>query len=96
ETDSACRKPARARDPELNGQSYSLPYTTRYYVAEGWRAIAGKWLPPLRISRVGDGFAVEAGWGVQVCNDLSVNEARLPVDFDYYEREVEKLVLGVM
>jgi hypothetical protein len=55
-----------------------------------------KWLPPLKNLPNWRTVAIEAGWGVQVCNDLSVNEARLPVDFDYYEREVEKLVLGVM
>ena len=80
---------------ELNGQSYSLPNTTRYYVAKGGGQLL-KWLPPLKNLPNWRRFAIEAGWGVQVCNDLSVNEARLPVDFDYYEREVEKLVLGVM
>ena len=80
---------------ELNGQSYSLPNTTRYYVAKGGGQLL-KWLPPLKNLPNWRRFAIEAGWGVQVCNDLSVDEARLPVDFDYYEREVEKLVLGVM
>ncbi|MBK9661536.1 MAG: hypothetical protein IPO68_16815 [Chitinophagaceae bacterium] len=80
---------------ELNGQSYSLPNTTRYYVAKGGGQLL-KWLPPLKNLPNWRRFAIEAGWGVQVCNDLSVNEARLPVDFDYYEREVEKLVLPLL
>jgi hypothetical protein len=34
-------------------------------------------------------IGVESGWTVCVCNDIS--EAVLPVDLDYYVREVEKI-----
>jgi hypothetical protein len=34
---------------------------------------------------------VQSGWGVQVCNDIK--DISLPVDFDFYVKEVEKLCL---
>ena len=39
-------------------------------------------------------IGVESGWGVQPCNDIK-DAGKLPVDFDYYVREVEKLCLGL-
>jgi hypothetical protein len=49
-------------------------------------------MPPLK-----DGewrkFAVEKGWFVQVCNDMS--DATLPINYEYYIQEVEKLLLGM-
>lgn len=80
---------------EVEGQAYSLPNTTRYYVARGGGQLV-KWLPPLKNLPAWRRFAVEAGWGVEVCNDLSVSTTRLPIDFDYYVREVEKLCLPMM
>lgn len=66
--------------------------TTRYYVARGGKPLR-KWMPPLKGKTEWRGIAVESGWNVQVCNDI--REATLPVDFEYYIREVEKLTLGL-
>lgn len=67
--------------------------TTRYYIAKDGKPLT-KWMPPLAKKpdewrRIG----VESGWGVQVCNDIK--DATLPVDFDYYINEIEKLTLGL-
>ena len=66
---------------------------TRYYIAKGGGHLF-KWMPPLKGKQEWRRIGVESGWGVQVCNDLS-DAGSLPVDFDYYVREVEKLVLGM-
>ena len=74
---------------------------TRYYVAQGGGHLF-KWMPPLKKkadSELGHyeatwrKISVEAGWGVQVCNDIK--DVSLPVDMDYYVRRVEALVLGL-
>jgi hypothetical protein len=79
----------------MGGVDYALPNTTRYYVAKGGGQLT-KWLPPIKTLPKWRQFAIEAGWGVQVCNDLSVSQALLPIDFDYYVREIEKLVLPLI
>ena len=66
---------------------------SRYYIAVGGGHLF-KWMPPLKGKEEWRRIGVESGWGVQVCNDLS-DAGSLPVDFDYYVREVEKLVLGM-
>jgi hypothetical protein len=38
-------------------------------------------------------IGIESGWNVQVCNDIK--DATLPVDYDYYIQEIEKLTLGL-
>ena len=55
---------------------------------QGWRD-ADKWMPPLKGKNEWRKIGVESGWTVCVCNDIS--EAVLPVDLDYYVREVEKI-----
>jgi len=67
--------------------------TTRYYVAKGGKPLT-KWMPPLA-RKPGEWrkIGVESGWNVQVCN--RIEDAVLPVDFDYYVEQVEKLVLGL-
>jgi len=67
---------------------------TRYYIAKGGGRLF-KIMPPLARKpgewrRIG----VESGWGVHVCNDIR-DAGQVPVDFDYYVREVEKLVNGL-
>ena len=53
-----------------------------------------KWMPPLaKNPEKWRQIGVESGWTVQVCNDIA--DATLPVDYDYYIQEVEKLVLGL-
>jgi len=62
---------------------------SRYYVAENGKPLT-KWLPPLKGKTDWRSFAIESGWGVQVCN--RIEDAVLPVDYNYYIQEVEKLV----
>jgi hypothetical protein len=79
---------------ECDGVTSQLQNTTRYYVAEGGGRLF-KWMPPLaKNPGVWRKMGVESGWGVQPCNDIK-DAGKLPVDFDYYIREVEKLCLGL-
>ena len=66
---------------------------SRYYVAKDGKPLT-KWLPP-SAKKPGEWrkFSVESGWTVQVCNDIA--DATLPVDYEWYIREVEKLTLGL-
>ena len=65
---------------------------TRYYIAKGGKPLF-KWMPPLKGKQEWRKIGVESGWGVQVCNDIK--DATLPVEFEYYIREVEKLCLSL-
>lgn len=63
----------------------------RYYVSTQGKALT-KVMPPLAKKpdywrRIG----VESGWTVCVCNDI--RDAVMPICYDYYVREIEKLVL---
>ena len=77
------------------GEQY-VQNITRYYVAKGGQPLT-KWLPP-RGGVKKDGtprdqwrsFAVESGWNVQVCNEVNTD---LPIDYEYYIKEVEALVM---
>lgn len=75
---------------ESNGQYTRIQNTSRYYVAEGGDSLV-KWMPPLKNGTEWRKIAVNSGWGVQVCNDIK--DISLPVDFDFYVQEVEKLCL---
>jgi hypothetical protein len=79
---------------EKDGVTSQLQNTTRYYIAVGGGRLF-KWMPPLA-KKPGEWrkIGVESGWGVQPCNDIK-DAGKLPVDFDYYIREVEKLCLGL-
>lgn len=71
-----------------------LQNITRYYVAKGGGQLI-KVMPPLAKKpdlwrRIG----IESGWGVQPCNDIR-DAGKLPVDFDFYVKEVEKLCLSL-
>ena len=66
---------------------------SRYYIAKDGKPLM-KWMPPLaKKPGVWRQIGVESGWKVQVCNDIE--DATLPVDYDYYVREVEKLCLSL-
>jgi len=79
---------------EWDGQPpQRLQNTTRYYIAEGGGRLF-KWMPPLKGKNEWRKIGVESGWGVQPCNDIK-DAGKLPVDFDYYIREVEKLCLSL-
>ena len=79
---------------EKDGVTSQLQNITRYYIAkDGGRLF--KWMPPLaKNPGVWRKIGVESGWGVQPCNNIR-DAGKLPVDFDYYIREVEKLCLGL-
>jgi len=67
--------------------------TCRYYVSIGGDALT-KVMPPLpkkpdHWRRIG----VESRWTVCVCNDI--RDAVLPINYDYYVNEIEKLTLGM-
>jgi hypothetical protein len=81
------------RGSYLQWGEHQAQNTTRYYVARGGKEM-NKWMPPLA-RKPGEWrkIGVESGWNVQVCNDI--RDAVLPVDFDYYVEQVEKLVLGL-
>ena len=66
--------------------------TTRYYVAKGGKPLT-KVMPPLKGKTDWRRINVESGWAVQVCNDM--DDAVLPVDFDWYVQETEKLCLSL-
>lgn len=74
-------------------QPQQLQNITRYYIAKDGGHLF-KWMPPLKGKHEWRRIGVESGWGVQVCNDIK-DAGKLPVDFDYYIREVEKLCLGL-
>jgi hypothetical protein len=78
---------------EHEDQQVKIQNTCRYYIAkDGGRLF--KWMPPLKGKQEWRRIGVESGWGVQVCNRIE-DAGKLPVDFDYYVREVEKLVIGL-
>lgn len=67
--------------------------TCRYYVSTEGQSLT-KVMPPLAKKpdhwrRIG----VESGWTVCVCNDL--RDATMPINYEYYINEVEKLCLGL-
>jgi hypothetical protein len=72
-------------------QPQQIQNITRYYIAKNGGRLF-KWMPPLKGKTEWRRIGVESGWGVQVCNDIR-DAGKLPVDFDYYVKEVEKLVL---
>ena len=79
---------------ECDETAYQIQNTTRYYVAVGGGQLF-KHMPPLAKNPTQwRKIAVEAGWGVQVCNNIK-DAGKLPIDYDYYCHEIEKLVLGL-
>jgi hypothetical protein len=79
---------------EWDGQPpQKIQNITRYYIAEGGGRLF-KYMPPLKGKTEWRKIGVESGWGVHVCNDIR-DAGKLPVDFDYYIREVEKLCIGL-
>jgi hypothetical protein len=79
---------------EHDGVTSQLQNITRYYIAEGGGRLF-KWMPPLaKKPSEWRKIGVEAGWGVQPCNDIR-DAGKLPVDFNYYIQEIEKLTLGL-
>ena len=77
---------------EVDGNDYELNNITRYYVAaQGGHLV--KIMPPLKGKTVDRRIGIEKKWKVWPCNRIS--DATVPVDYNYYVWEVEKLVLGL-
>jgi len=66
-----------------------LPNTTRYYVSEGGVSLVKKMKPLPKAPTAWRYFNQVAGFTVCVCNDI--RDATLPIDYQYYLREVLKL-----
>ena len=66
--------------------------TTRYYIAKDGKPLT-KVMPPLKNKTEWRRISVESGWSVQVCNNIA--DVTLPIDYDYYINEVEKLCLSL-
>jgi hypothetical protein len=79
------------RNGHLQWGDDKVQNTTRYLVTEDGKPLR-KWLPPLKDKSDWRGFAVQAGWLVQVCNDIKDAEG-VRINLDYYATEIEKLVL---
>lgn len=77
-----------------DGQEYPLENTQRYYVSKGGVNLVKIMPPTVKKPNEWRRIGVVSGWTVCPCNDIK--KATLPVDFDYYIKEVEKLTLGVM
>jgi len=75
-----------------NGTEYQLPNLTRYYVSKGGCEL-NKLMPPLKGKTDWRRFKVEADLTACPCNH--VKDAVLPIDYEYYIREIEKLTLGM-
>lgn len=76
---------------ENNGETTRLQNTIRYYIAQGGGRLF-KYMPPLKGKDEWRKIGIESGWGVCVCSDLYDYHA-LPIDYDYYVQEIEKLCL---
>lgn len=76
-----------------DGVDHPLQNVTRYYISKKGGKLV-KIMPPLpkkpdEWRRIG----IESGWKVQPCNNMV--QANTEIDYDYYVKEVEKLVLGL-
>jgi hypothetical protein len=81
------------RSSKLYWGETQIQNTTRYYVTTAGKPLT-KVMPPLaKNPEKWRTFAIESGWVVQVCNDIK--QATQPINYDYYVREIEKLVLGM-
>jgi hypothetical protein len=81
------------RSSKLVGDGRELPNMLRYYISTEGVTLT-KIMPPLaKKPGVWRNFSVEAGWKVCPCNDI--RNATLPIDFNYYVNEVEKITLGL-
>lgn len=78
-----------------DGIEYPMQNVTRYYVCQDGGSLV-KIMPPLakapdKWRRIG----IESGWEVYPCNDLNINTLWPAINYNYYIKEVEKLVLGL-
>lgn len=77
---------------EKDGQTSQLQNTTRYLITKtGGRLF--KFMPPLKGKTEWRKIGVESGWNVTPWNNIENPPEDWNIDYDYYIREVEKLVL---
>lgn len=77
----------------IDEQDYALQNLTRYYVSQRGGELV-KIMPPL--ARKPDEWrriGICKGWKVQPCN--RIEQAGVPINYDWYAQEVEKLVLAL-
>jgi hypothetical protein len=75
------------------GQKTRLQNVTRYYISKEGGGLF-KLMPPLKGKQDWRQIGIEAGWKVSVCNRIN-RDQEFDFDYDYYVREVEKLVLSL-
>lgn len=75
------------------GQKTRLQNVTRYYISKEGGALF-KLMPPLKGKEEWRQIGIEAGWKVSVCNRIN-RDQEFDIDYEYYIREVEKLVLAL-
>lgn len=75
------------------GQKTRLQNVTRYYISKEGGALF-KLMPPLKGKEEWRQIGIEAGWKVSVCNRIN-RDQEFDFDYEYYIREVEKLVLSL-
>lgn len=78
---------------QKDGIDVPLENTQRYYVSQGGGHMF-KIMPPLKGKTEWRRIGVESGWTVCPCNDIK--DATLPINYEYYIGECEKLCLSVM
>jgi DNA polymerase elongation subunit (family B) len=76
---------------DVAGVNEKLQNNTRYVVSKSGGFLY-KWMPPLKGKSEWRKLAVQSGWRSKVCNQLKDFD-RSDVDYEYYIREIEKLVL---
>ena len=76
----------------VDGEEYPLPNLTRYYVSKVGGSLV-KIMPPLAGKTEERRIGIEKDRLVQPCNHIT--QATVPIDYQYYIQEVEKLVLGL-
>ncbi len=81
------------RNSHLQWGDDKVQNITRYVIAKNGKPLR-KWMPPLKGKTEWRCIGVESGWKVQVCNDIRDAEG-VEIDYDYYVREIEKLVLSL-
>ena len=77
----------------VDDNEYPLQGLTRYYVSKYGGTLV-KIMPPLaKEPEKWRRIELEKGWLVQPCN--KIEQATVPINYDYYIQEVEKLCLGL-
>ena len=79
------------RSSYLTWGDTNVQNTSRYYIAKNGKPLH-KWMPPLKNKTEWRKIGIESGWNVQICNHVQ-DVGKLPIDFEYYIKEVEKLCL---